>query len=173
MLEVSFNSPQCGWMSIGFADPATEFHTTTAHSPYDGALAELMNILADMVTGTNDTPRTLKWNRDPEAFDIMFQRLGENMRLRIYEYPTDVREPSTARIVFEHTGRVEDVASAFAATFDQLYADRETDEFEFNWRQPFPYEEYERFKNTLAYHPKIADEFARGRHPRSVFGDDL
>jgi len=48
MLEVSFNSPQCGWMSIGFADGASEFHTTTAHAPHEGALAELMRILTDL-----------------------------------------------------------------------------------------------------------------------------
>ena len=38
---------------------------------------------------------------------------------------------------------------AFAATFDQLYADRETDEFEFNWRQPFPFQAYEEFKQRI------------------------
>ena len=31
----------------------------------------------------------------------------------------------------------------------QLYEDRETDEFEFNWRQPFPFEEFENFKSKL------------------------
>ncbi len=31
--------------------------------------------------------------------------------------------------------------------FIQLYEDRETDEFEFNWRQPFPHEEFEKFRH--------------------------
>ena len=31
----------------------------------------------------------------------------------------------------------------------QLYEDRDTDEFEFNWRQPFPYKEFEDFKKRI------------------------
>ena len=48
-LEVSFNSPQCGWMSIGFADGTREFHTTTAHAPHEKALPELLRILTDLL----------------------------------------------------------------------------------------------------------------------------
>ena len=48
MLEVSFNSPQCGWMSIGFDDGVNEFHTTTAHAPHELALPELMKILTSL-----------------------------------------------------------------------------------------------------------------------------
>ena len=43
-LEVSFNSPQCGWMSIGFDDGVDEFHTTTAHAPHEKALSELLRM---------------------------------------------------------------------------------------------------------------------------------
>ena len=39
--------------------------------------------------------------------------------------------------------------TAFAVTFDQLYDDRDTDEFEFNWRQPFPFKEFEEFKKRI------------------------
>ena len=49
-LEVSFNSPQCGWMSVGFEDANGEFHSTTAHAPHASALAELMMILTTWVT---------------------------------------------------------------------------------------------------------------------------
>ena len=38
---------------------------------------------------------------------------------------------------------------AFAETFEQLYADRDTDEFEFNWRQPFPIEAYRAFEAAV------------------------
>ena len=41
------------------------------------------------------------------------------------------------------------MTEAFALTFDQLYEDRNTDEFEFNWRQPFPYSAYEEFKKRV------------------------
>ena len=150
-LEVSFNSPQCGWMSIGFDDGVDEFHTTTAHAPHEKALPELLNILTGLLDA-GDQPAThlLKWNRDPEEFDFEFFREGEDVLIKIYQYPTEDRETTERELVFEHAGNAADVLRAFEATFEQLHADRETDEFEFNWRQPFPHEEFQDFKSKLA-----------------------
>src|SRR5829696_4131315 len=102
-LEVSFNSPQCGWMSIGFDDGVSEFHTTTAHAPHELALPELMKILtslADAVTPQDEY--VLKWNRDPEEFDFRFTRDGANLLLEIFQYPTDEREAAERVRVFSH-----------------------------------------------------------------------
>ncbi len=147
MLEVSFNSPQCGWMSIGFDDGVSEFHTTTAHAPHELALPELMKILTALTDrNASQAEHLLKWNRDPEEFDFRFVRDGENLLLEIYQYPTDERDQAEREMVFSHSGRLTDVIESFAETFEQLYEDRDTDEFEFNWRQPFPFGEYEDFK---------------------------
>ncbi|MEO7658892.1 MAG: hypothetical protein ABIV48_04695, partial [Pyrinomonadaceae bacterium] len=62
------------------------------------------------------------------------------------QYPTDERETVLRELVFSHSGSIRDVCRSFAGTFEQLYEDRETDEFEFNWRQPFPFAEYAEFK---------------------------
>ena len=149
-LEVSFNSPQCGWMSIGFEDGLGEFHTTTAHTPHEFALPELMSILTALRDDSSQQNEyLLKWNRDPEEFDFRFVRDGDAATIEIYEYPTDERDPSDRGLVFLHNGNVRDVCRAFAATFEQLHADRDTDEFEFNWRQPFPQREYEEFKKRM------------------------
>lgn len=149
-LEVSFNSPQCGWMSIGFEDGVSEFHTTAAHAPHATALPDLMRILANLADpATTDNEYLLKWNRDPEEFDLRFLRNGEKLTIEIYQYPTEERDTTEKELVFSHVGTVGVITSAFAATLEQLYADRETDEFEFNWRQPFPYREYEEFKRGV------------------------
>ncbi len=149
-LEVSFNSPQCGWMSIGFDDGVGEFHTTTAHAPHERALPELLKILTDLV-GRDDgkAERILKWNRDPEEFDFEFKRDGDDLRIKIYQFPTDERVSGERELVFEHLGKLDDVIRSFEETFVQLYEDRDTDEFEFNWRQPFPYAEFEEFKSKM------------------------
>ena len=150
MLEVSFNSPQCGWMSIGFTDGVNEFHTTTAHAPHKLALPELLGILTDLLDpGSGNLEYLLKWNRDPEAYDFCFIRDGETVTVEIYQFPTDEREMDERELVFSHSGTVRDLCEAFAATFEQLYTDRDTDEFEFNWRQPFPYSEYESFQKRI------------------------
>ena len=149
-LEVSFNSPQCGWMSVGFDDGVTEFHTTTAHAPHKFALPELLRILTTLLDSeSTQNEYLLKWNRDPEEFDFRFVRNGNELLLEIYQYPTDERESAERELVFSHSGKIGEICEAFAATFEQLYADRETDEFEFNWRQPFPVVEFEEFKKRI------------------------
>ena len=148
--EVSFNSPQCGWMSIGFDDGVSEFHTTTAHAPHEFALPELMKILTSLADGNSpQNEYVLKWNRDPEEFDFRFVRSRENLLLEIYQYPTDERHTAERELVFSHKGTVAEAITSFGETFEQLYQDRETDEFEFNWRQPFPYKEFEEFKGRV------------------------
>jgi hypothetical protein len=151
-LEVSFNSPQCGWMSIGFRDVHGEFSTTTAHAPHDRALSELLRILTDLLKTDSDVnEQILRWNRDPEEFDFRFLRSeGESVLFEVYQYPTEERELAERELVFAHLGTVDELCEAFAETFEQLYEDRETDEFDFNWRQPFPYEAFEKFRTKLS-----------------------
>lgn len=149
-LEVSFNSPQCGWMSIGFSGGVKEFHTTTAHAPHETALPELMRILTEIADPASEQNEyLLKWNRDPEEFDFRFVRDKEALLIEIYQYPTDERDSAERELVYSHRGTIADAVRAFGETFDQLYADRETDEFEFNWRQPFPIEEFNDFKSRI------------------------
>lgn len=149
-LEVSFNSPQCGWMSIGFDNGIGEFHTTTAHAPHSMALAELLRILSKLLDEHSaNNEYVLQWNRNPEEFDFRFVRTGENVLLEIFQYPTGMREITDREQVFAHTGNVKEVCAAFAETFNQLYEDRNTDEFESNWHQPFPLAEFENFESKL------------------------
>ena len=158
-LEVSFNSPQCGWMSIGFNDGENEFHTTTAHAPHEKALPELLRILSDLL---NENPSqneyVLHWNRNPEEFDFRFVGDGENISLEIYQFPNQARENENRELCFSHEGKIIDVCQTFAETFNQLYTDRNTDEFEFNWRQPFPFAEFEEFKQKLPTDSRELDD---------------
>jgi len=155
-LEVSFNSPQCGWMSIGFGDGASEFHTTTAHAPHERALPELLGILTALLEkDANGDEFTLKWNRNPEEFDFRFvRRGGADALLEIYQYPSERRDAAERERIFTHDGKIRDICEAFYETFAQLYADKNTDEFEFNWRQSFPLAEFQIFENKLRSYGK-------------------
>lgn len=147
-LEVSFNSPQCGWMSIGFDDGVSEYHTTTAHAPYSGALTELLETLVNLLEN-EDFSHTLKWNRNPEEFDFVFARNGDATKIEIIEYPTEERESNKSETVFSHTGDAKQIAKAFYETFEQLYEERNVDEFEDNWHQKFPFEEFEKLAKAI------------------------
>jgi len=154
-LEVSFNSPQCGWMSIGFAGGEAEFHTTTAHAPHEHALPELLQILTDLLNeDSGNSEFVLHWNRNPEEFDFRFVRNNEKVSIEIYQYPTDERFAASREKVFAYEGEVGEVCQAFYDTFAQLETDKNTDQFEQNWRQPFPLANFETFENKLRFYGK-------------------
>ena len=154
-LEVSFNSPQCGWMSIGFQDANGEFHTTTAHAPHERALSELFQILSALLDeNCAQNEFVLHWNRNPEEFDFHFLREGEIVRIEIFQYPSERRNAAERELVFAHTGKAADVCGAFYTTFAQLYEDRDTDDFRQNWRQEFPLENFAAFEEKIKNHGK-------------------
>ncbi len=151
--EVSFNSPQCGWMSIGFAGGGSEFHTTTAHAPHERALTELLRILTDLLDENSaQNEFILHWNRNPEEFDFRFYRNNEKVLIEIYQYPSQTRETAEREMVFAFEGKIAEVCKAFYDTFAQLEADKNTDEFEQNWRQTFPLADFEAFENKLRFY---------------------
>jgi hypothetical protein len=145
--EVSFNSPQCGWMSVGFKNGENEFSSTTATAPYNGVLSAILQTLIEL-SSENSLEKTVRWNRNPEEFDFIFGKNGETAKLEIIEYPSDRRK--TKQTVFVHEGNANEIIKAFYQTFSQLYEDRLTDEFEQNWRQPFPFAEFETFQKRIS-----------------------
>lgn len=149
-LEVSFNSPQCGWMAIGFEDDENEFHTTTAYTPHSEALSEILKGLSSLVEAK--TPKdefVIKWSRNPEAYDFHFKRQNDDVEMKVVEFPTFNRLANEAEEVFSHKGNAKQIAQAFYETFEQLYEERNIDEFEDNWRQKFPFEEFEKLKEAI------------------------
>jgi hypothetical protein len=149
--EVSFNSPQCGWMSIGLSGQSGEFLTTTAHAPHKNALSELMDALAEIArSDRSEFTHTLKWNRDPEEYDFVLDRSGDSATVRVFEFPTGDRDDEHRELVFSHTGDARETAAAFFETFRQLYEERGVDDFIENWHQDFPYRSYENLKRSLS-----------------------
>ncbi len=149
--EVSFNSPQCGFMSIGFSNGESEFRSTTACEPHTDALPQILSVLTSLLsTELERESFAIGWSRNPEAFDLYFNRAGEVVEFKLVSYPSESRDETEMETVFQHSGPVSEFCRAFAVTFEQLYEDRETDEFEANWRQPFPVAAFENFRKALA-----------------------
>lgn len=147
---VSFNSPQCGWMSIGFKGGAAEFHTTTAYTPHANALTEILDGLTSLIESAAPTDEfVIMWSRNPEAFDFNFKRNGKTVKIEIFQFPSFSRERAERELVFAYEGDVLEICDAFYETFAHLRADIETDVFEENWRQPFPHEAFDNFSQKI------------------------
>ena len=148
--EVSFNSPQCGYMSVGFESEGTGFHSTTACSPHKNALSEILSGLTSLLNPhLQKESFAVAWSRNPESYDLIFTLSEDIIHFTVIEYSDELRSESTAKTVFSHRGNVHEFCGSFLETFTQLYEDRETDEFEANWKQPFPYADFERFKTAF------------------------
>ena len=148
-LEVSFNSPQCGWMSVGFEYEGGSFHTTTAAKPHETALSDVLDAVRGFVSSEKDFRRVLKWNRDPEEYDFEFALADGNAQISVVEYPTGVREEEGEK-VFSFQGDPLQIAKAFEFTFQQMFEERHIDEFEENWHQEFPIESFTALRNELS-----------------------
>ena len=88
-------------------------------------------------------------------------RDSERILIEIYQFPTDERLNDERELVYSHQGNVQDVCATFHETFTQLYEDRETDEFEFNWHQPFPFAEFEKFRNDFKSRLTATDKWKK------------
>ena len=149
-LKVSFNSPQCGWMSIGFDDGQHEFHTTTAHAPHERALPQLLEILTDLLDENSAGQEfLLQWNRNPEEFDFWFKRNEQTVKLEIWQYAGGNRFTDEREKMFIYEGEARQFCTAFYQTFAHLHADVDTDVFEQNWHQKFPEKEFQKFSHSL------------------------
>lgn len=147
-LEVSFNSPQCGWMSVGFEYEGGDFHTTTAAKPHETALSDVLEAVRGLVTESDGFSKTLKWNRDPEEYDFGFELDNNDAVISVIEYPTGVRD--NGEEVFTFRGNPRQIAEAFVFTFQQMFDERHIDEFEENWHQEFPAQSFEALKSELS-----------------------
>ena len=147
-LEVSFNSPQCGWMSVGFEYDGGDFHTTTAAKPHQTALSDVLSAVKGLISEEEGFNKTLKWNRNPEEYDFEFSLNDGKASISVTEFPTGVREDGEK--VFDYKGDPIQIAKAFEFTFQQMFEERHIDEFEENWHQEFPLASFEALKAELA-----------------------
>jgi hypothetical protein len=145
-LRVSFESPQSGWMSLRLRTGEREFVTVVAHRPYD-SLRDLLAALAALVEGGRRAE--VRWNAEPEEFDFILSIEDDGgARLTVLRHADHNRRDDGAE-VFGYRGTLRDLCAPFCAELQTLGERGETDEFERNWRRPFPVTELRRLCAAL------------------------
>lgn len=143
-LRVSFESPQSGWMSLSLEAGGRKFVAAVAHAPYD-SLRELIEGLTALLEGRASA--AVRWNREPEEFDLVLVDEGAEVALEVVRYPDHRR--LSRETVFSARQRKPDLCRAFWRELRQLRMRKETDVFEQNWRRAFPEEELRRLTQAL------------------------
>jgi hypothetical protein len=154
-LRVSFNSPQCGWMSFELRAGERSLAEAVSHAPYD-SLGDLIDALVKLLR--QDTKLTVRWAHDPDEFDFNFSASGDEAGLEVEWYQDSLRAGATGERVFTFTGSRLDVCYPFWRALGDLQADIEVDEFARNWRREFPARELLRLAAEI--------EAAQQKYPR-------
>ncbi|HLL15085.1 MAG TPA: hypothetical protein VK388_08475 [Pyrinomonadaceae bacterium] len=145
-LRVSFNSPQCGWMSFELRAGERSLAEAVSCAPYD-SLVDLINALVKLLR--DDVELTIKWAHDPDELDFKFSAGGDEARLEVDWYRDSVRDGATGERVFTFEGSRLDVCYPFWKALSDLQADIEVDEFARNWRREFPAREMLRLTEEI------------------------
>lgn len=131
-------------MSLRLEAGGRKFVAAVSHAPYD-SLRELIEGLSALLEGRPSV--VIRWNREPEEFDLVFEAEGDEVRLEIVRYP-DHRRLSRKAVFSARLSKL-DLCRAFWRELRQLRMRKETDVFEQNWRRAFPEEELRRLTKAL------------------------
>lgn len=146
-LRVSFNSPQCGWMSFELRAGEQSVAEAVSYTPYD-SLVDLIDALCNILAG-EDAQARVRWAHNPDEMDFVFGAGGDEARLEVDWYRDSLREGATGERVFAYAGSRLDVCYPFWKALSDLQADIEVDEFTRNWRREFPAREMLRLTESI------------------------
>jgi hypothetical protein len=134
--RVSFNSPQSGWMSLSLKAGEQSLVAAVSHTPYD-SLPALIEALSAML---DESARhvTVKWNCEPDELDFEFGSEADRASLKVLHFPDHRRTKGTCRTLFSLAGPKLELCLPFWRALRSLHRDIQTDEFDRNWRRPFP-----------------------------------
>lgn len=150
-LRVSFNSPQCGWMSFELRAGGQSLAETVSYTPYD-SLVDLINALIKLLE--DDAALTVKWAHNPDELDFNFSASGVSVKLEVVRYRDHLRAEGAGERVFSYAGSRLDVYHPFWKALRDLQGDIEVDEFARNWRREFPESELRRLTEDIEAHKR-------------------
>jgi hypothetical protein len=145
-LRVSFNSPQSGWMSLSLNAGEESFVAAAASAPYD-SLRELIEGLTALLNGGDGF--TVKWNCEPDEFDFRVALKDERVAFKIVHYTDHRRSAKASRTLFSLQCSKLEFCLPFWRALRDLRRYIAIDEFDRNWRRPFPQSEMQQLNEAL------------------------
>ncbi|MBA3765395.1 MAG: hypothetical protein H0W99_00120 [Acidobacteria bacterium] len=137
-LRVSFNSPQSGWMSLSLGAGDESFVAAASYAPYD-SLRVLIEGLTALLKGGESF--VVKWNCEPDEFDFKVTARDDRVEFEVVHYTDHRRSLKASRIVFALRNSKLEFCTPFWRALRDLRRNIATDEYDRNWRRPFPQEE--------------------------------
>jgi hypothetical protein len=146
--RVSFNSPQSGFMSLSLNAGEQQLVAAVSSAPYD-SLRELIEALTSLLAAGVQGFK-VKWNCEPDELDFeLTADVDERVSFKAIHYTDHRRLPETGRVLFSLRGTRLEICQGFWRALRDLRRHVATDEFDRNWRRPFPQSEMQQLTEAL------------------------
>lgn len=152
--RVSFNSPQSGWMSLSLEAKEQSTVAAVSHAPDDSLRALIEGLRALLEESSHRV--TVKWNCEPDELDFELTGEGDRASLKVLHFPDHRRTKGTGRPLFSLTCSKLELCLPFWRALRSLHRDIETDEFDRNWRRPFPAAEMQQLTEAVRAYKRKA-----------------
>jgi hypothetical protein len=145
-LEVSLESPQHGFMSLRLKAAGQSFVTVVSYTPYD-SLRDLVEALTSFIDSDCDV--LVRWNSEPDEYDFKLSARGDAVSLDVVHYPDHRRSIETGEAVFSFRGTKAGLCLPFWRELRDLQSRAARDEFDRQWRRPFPERELQKLTERV------------------------
>lgn len=149
-------------MSLSLEAGEESFVAVVACKPYD-SLRELIESLTALTNGSFKKTRTVKWSCEPDELDFKMTLSGDSVRFKVIHYTDHRRSLKESRAVFSLQSSRLEFCLSFWRALRALHRDIETDEFDRNWRRPFPESEMQHLTESVRAFKRKAKAEASGR----------
>ncbi len=133
-------------MSIGLHSAEESFVTAVSHQPYD-SLRDLIEGLTALLKGSESF--MVKWNCEPDEFDFKATVREDRVAFEVVHYNDHRRSAKASRIVFSLRSSKLEFCLPFWRALRDLRRNIATDEYDRNWRRPFPQNEMQRLTEAV------------------------
>ena len=122
------------------------FVAAASFAPYD-SLRDLIEGLTALLNGSESF--IVKWNCEPDEFDFKVKAKDERVAFEVIHYTNHRRSAKASRIVFALRSSKLEFCLPFWRALRDLRRNIATDEYDRNWRRPFPQKEMRQLTEAI------------------------
>ncbi|HEU4386235.1 MAG TPA: hypothetical protein VFV34_00460 [Blastocatellia bacterium] len=144
-LKIELDQPESGWLRVELAFGDQKYSFFPSHVPYD-SVTELANALLKILDGYDKA--LVHWNDEPVEHEFVFEPEGNQIDFRAYIINERTFGKEREQ-VFRFSGNTNDVVWPFWKALRDLESRQSKEEYEKQWREPFPEREMLELTNRV------------------------
>jgi hypothetical protein len=144
-LRINLNRPTNGWLEVELMCGDQLYGFVPSHVPYD-SVGELANALLGTLDGYEKT--IVHWNDEPVEHEFVFALSNNRLDFRVNKINETI-QGKVMEQVFSFCGSIYDVTWPFWKALREMESRLSKEEYERQWREPFPSREMAELGNRI------------------------